>query len=228
MQRGDAGAQRARVARGGAYFGSIRDRSAVARSVQFAEPRRRWRPFRRGDPVNLRPFSVALLLPAFAVACAVQPASSTDSAPAPAAPSVAPSDLQPQVDALARSIATHDVAAFDGLASKELAARVEERGAGSAAFLEKLGASLRVTFALGEGEVPAFEVADAVAEGEAVKVTLRLHGEELKKPFYFVREDGALKLNLAPRASTNRRPRGRSSARTTTRSTTSTPAAWRR
>ncbi|CAN5909030.1 hypothetical protein BH11MYX4_BH11MYX4_56920 [soil metagenome] len=143
----------------------------------------------------------ALLLSTLAVGCASQTSESLEESASP--PATAPvgqstSELQQQVNAFTQAVFARDVQALSGIVSSEVHARAGQRGMDVGAFLERQRAAIMRTFDLKEGEVPQFEVAEALAEGDAVRVTLRLRGEELKKPFYFVRESGALRLNIAP------------------------------
>jgi len=113
-----------------------------------------------------------------------------------------------RADAFTKAVFAHDVATLSGIVSSEIHARGEQRGIKIESFLERQQKAIVSTFDLKEGEVPAFEVAEAVAEGDATRVTLRFRGEDLKKPFYFVREGGALKLNIAPPGFAKAKPQG--------------------
>lgn len=106
--------------------------------------------------------------------------------------------VQVLVDEYVGSLVRHDVATLEKIVSSEIRARSTERRIDLPSFLEKQRAAMMRTFDLAEGEQPVFEVTEVADEGEAVRVTLALRGDELKKPFYFVREDGGLKLNIAP------------------------------
>jgi hypothetical protein len=104
--------------------------------------------------------------------------------------------IQAQIDAFTRSIVEHDVDAFAAIVSSEVLKRTAERGIGPSAFMEKQRTAILRTFRLTDGERPAFEVAEALLQGNVVRVILRFRGKELEKPLYFVREDGSLKLNF--------------------------------
>ena len=140
-------------------------------------------------------FVLSLMTAVLSVACAVEPQSH-----APPATQTTPTiaELQVQMDAFTTAIAARDVASLEAIVSNEVATRAVQRGIDLPAFLEKQRMAIMHTFNLGEGERAEIEVADVVSEGEAVRVTLRLHGEDLKKPFYFVLENGAYKLSIAP------------------------------
>ena len=150
------------------------------------------------------------LLSTVAVGCAAQSeGAAEETAPPPAAPVAQDkSELQLQIDAFTKAVFAHDVTALSGIVSSEIHARGAQRGMTIESFLERQRKAIVSTFALKEGEIPQFEVAEALPEGDATRVTLRLRGEELKKPFYFVREDGALKLNIAPPGFAKAQPQG--------------------
>jgi hypothetical protein len=144
---------------------------------------------------------VALLVSTALVGCAAESEESAKTADAPAA--AAPigqstAELQAQIDGFTKAVVERDAAALSGIVSKEIHARIGERGTDLGGFLEKQRSTLMRTFSLAEGERPAFEIAEVLPEGDAVRVTLRFRGEDLKKPFYFVRENGALRVNIAP------------------------------
>lgn len=147
-----------------------------------------------------------LLFALLAVGCAAQSGEPVDSpsegesanAPVASTPAPAREEVQASIDAFSRAVAERDVTALSAVLSSEVQARAVERHIELPVFLEKQRAAIARTFSLPEGERAAFEVAEIAAEGDAARVTLRLRGEELKKPFYFVREGGALKLNIQP------------------------------
>lgn len=153
--------------------------------------------------------AAALLLSTVAVGCASQTSDLPEES-APPAPAVAESksELQQQIDAFTKAVFAHDVPTLSGIVSSEIHARGEQRGMKIEGFLERQKKAIVSTFDLKEGEIPAFEVAEAIPEGDATRVTLRFRGEELKKPFYFVREEGALKLNIAPPGFAKAKPDG--------------------
>jgi hypothetical protein len=118
----------------------------------------------------------------------------------PAAPenAVSTAALQTEIDRFTDVLLRHDTKGLETMMSSELVARGAERHIGLDRFLEKQRAAMVSTFDLKEGERPSFVVKEATSEGDAVRVSLELRGEPLKKPFYFVRESGELKLNIAP------------------------------
>lgn len=127
-------------------------------------------------------------------------------ATAPAASLAA--DVQGRVDALTNAIFAGDAAALSAILSSEALDQSAARGWPLTDFLEKQRTAIGSTFGLGEGERPAFAVADVLAEGDAVRVTLRFRGETLAKPFYFVREQGVLKFNFGPPGFSKQAPAG--------------------
>jgi len=153
-------------------------------------------------------FVVAVLLfSTVAAGCAAQ---TSDSASEEGAPELLEnkSELQQQVDAFTKAVFAHDVTTLSGIVSSEIHARGAQRGMKIESFLERQKKAIVTTFDLTEGEVPSFEVADAIPEGDATRVTLRFRGIVLKKPFYFVREEGVLKLNIAPPGFAKAQPQG--------------------
>jgi hypothetical protein len=139
---------------------------------------------------------IALSFSTVAVGCAsVAPVESATESP-PVGQSNA--ELEAQVTVFTKAVFERDPVALSAVVSSEIHARLVERGMDLAAFIEKQRSAIASTFELADGERPAFEVAGVVPEGDAVRVTLRFRGEDLKKPFYFVREAGALKINIAP------------------------------
>jgi hypothetical protein len=106
--------------------------------------------------------------------------------------------LQIEIDRFTDALLGHDTKTLETMMSSELVARGAERHIGLDRFLEKQRAAMISTFDLKDGERPSFVVKEVTPEGDAVRVSLELRGEPLKKPFYFVRESGELKLNIAP------------------------------
>lgn len=152
---------------------------------------------------------VMALFSAFAVGCAApSEGPSEETAPTSAAVAESKSELQLQIDAFTNAVFTHDVTALSGIVSGEIHARGTQRGMTIETFLDRQKKAIVSTFELKEGEIPQFEVAEAIPDGDGTRVTLRFRGEDLKKPFYFVREDGALKLNIAPPGFSRLQPQG--------------------
>jgi hypothetical protein len=144
--------------------------------------------------------TLAALLPlvgTLTVACAA-PAGVEDAPAAEPETAVSTAALQIEIDRFTEVLLSHDTKALETMMSSELAARGAERNIGLDRVLEKQRAAMISTFDLKEGERPSFVVKEATPEGDAVRVSLELRGEPLKKPFYFVRESGQLKLNIAP------------------------------
>ncbi|MGZ8884585.1 MAG: hypothetical protein ACXW0U_06690 [Halobacteriota archaeon] len=142
---------------------------------------------------------VSVLVSALVIGCAhtshghpLEPSSGA----APVA--VRAAEVQVQIDAFTQSIVERDASALSEVVSSEVLARTAERGIDLPTFLEKQRMAIARTFSLADGERPVFEVAEVLSQGDAVRVTLRFRGEEIEKPFYFVREGGALKLNFGP------------------------------
>jgi hypothetical protein len=148
-----------------------------------------------------------LLVSAIAIGHAAQPADiERPSQSVRAEPSA--SELQSRIETYTRSIFDHDVRGFSGVVSSEVLAWVAKRGIDLPTFLEKEHNAIVRTFGLAVQERPIFEVAEALPMGDTVRVNLRFHGEELPKPFYFTRENGALKINIAPPGFSRAAPRG--------------------
>lgn len=142
-----------------------------------------------------------LLAPAIAAltfACSSgSPSAEPDVAPpvgVTAAPTAA--DLQPTVDVIARAVFTRDVAAFDGSLSNEVHAQMSAKGYDAATFLDKQRGALQRTLRLAENDHTNLLVTGVETEGDAFRVTLRAQDKDLAKALYFVREDGAYKLNF--------------------------------
>jgi hypothetical protein len=117
-------------------------------------------------------------------------------------------EVQERVDALTRSIFERDLSTFSELLSNEVHQRSIERGVELHKLLEKQRAAITRTFALAEGETPEFEVAGIAGGCDAMRVTLNFRGETIVKAFYFVREDGILRFNLAPPGFSKTPPNG--------------------
>lgn len=134
------------------------------------------------------------------MACAVPSATESEGAQA----QVAPNDVallaavRAKVGAYARALVEQDVAAMEKLVSSEVTQHTAARGMDMAKLLEKQRNALMNTLKPAAGQTPSLEVVAAVEEGDAVRATLSYQGEELKKPFYLVRENGELKVNTAP------------------------------
>lgn len=105
--------------------------------------------------------------------------------------------VQATIDAYVSSVVDRQLEPLSSIVSDEILTHGTKRGIELETFLERQRASLFRTFQLSEDARPRFEVADVVAEGQILRVTLRFRGETLKKPFYLVREAGELKLNIA-------------------------------
>jgi hypothetical protein len=116
-------------------------------------------------------------------------------------------EVQRQVDTLARSINENDVSGLSDVLSSEVFARIDDE-LDLQAFLAEHRAAIARTFSLGEGERVTFEVVEALPQGDAVRVTLRFRGEDLRKPFYFVRENGTLLMNFGPPGFSKVPPKG--------------------
>lgn len=153
---------------------------------------------------------VTALLSTIAVGCAAQSEGTAEETAPPLAAPVAQSksELQQHIDTFTKAVFEHDVTALSDIVSSEIHARGTQRGMTIESFLERQKKAIVSTFELKDGEIPQFEVAEAVADGDATRVTLRFRGEDLKKPFYFVREEGALKLNIAPPGFAKAKPDG--------------------
>jgi hypothetical protein len=117
-------------------------------------------------------------------------------------------DFQRDMDELSRALVERDVGAFEGMVSSEVMERGAERGIDPPTLLEKQRGALMRTFDLEEGAFPDLEVVDVEEQGDAVRVTLALEGQDLEKPFYFVREHGEYLLNIAPPGFSKAAPEG--------------------
>jgi len=152
--------------------------------------------------------TISVLVATLAIGRAAEPADTQEPSAEAAPAAVGAAEVQRQIDAFTQSIVERDVGALSVVVSSEVLARTAERGIDLLTFLEKQRTAIARTFSLAEGERPAFEVAEVLPQGDAVGVTLRFRGEKIEKPFYFVREGGALKLNFAPPGFTRAAPEG--------------------
>jgi hypothetical protein len=141
--------------------------------------------------------AIVPLVGTLTLACAA-PADEETAPPAESETAVSTAALQLEVDRFTDVLLRHDTKTLETMISSELVARGVERHISLDRFLEKQRAAMMSTFDLKEGERPSFIVTEAASEGDAVRVSMELRGEALKKPFYFVRENGQLKLNIAP------------------------------
>ena len=134
------------------------------------------------------------------MACAVPAASDGDQAEKPAAKSdgALKAEARKKVDVYVHALIDRDVAALEKLVSKEVVDHTAARGMDLTQLLGKQRSALVNTLHVKEGELPQIDVVDAVEDGDAIRATLSFQGEELKKPFYLVREGGELKVNAAP------------------------------
>jgi hypothetical protein len=142
-------------------------------------------------------------------ACAVPAASESEGTAAPVAadPALA-SAVRAKVDAYEGALIDRDVAAVERLVSTEVVEHTAARGMDLAKFVEKQRNALVNTLQVKEGERPKIDVVAVAEEGDAVRATLAVAGEELKKPFYLVRENGELKVNAAPPGFSKSAPEG--------------------
>jgi hypothetical protein len=106
--------------------------------------------------------------------------------------------IQDTFDTFTRAILDGDENAFAGVVSEEVLARSANRGIKISKLLRKQRKAIALTFGLAEGVRPRFEVDEILVQGDVARVTVRFRGEELKKPFYFVREGDGFKLNILP------------------------------
>lgn len=141
------------------------------------------------------------------IGCAA-PSDVENASPAEPEAQVSASALQAEIDRFTEVVLAHDTATLETMISSELVHRGDERHISLDRFLEKQRKAMLSTFDLKEGERPAFVVKDVAVEGDAIRVSLELAGEPLKKPFYFVREEGQIKLNIAPPGFSKRAPDG--------------------
>ena len=128
------------------------------------------------------------------------PAAGAETLPPPpgAASAELRADVQRQVDAFINAILDDDQAAFAGVVSGEVLERGAQRDIDLGRLLQKKRGSLQRTFRLAKGERPSFQVDEVLVQGDVLRVTLRHRGQELSKPFYFVREKDGFKLNILP------------------------------
>jgi hypothetical protein len=128
------------------------------------------------------------------------PAQSANTQPPPpgAASAELRADVQRQIDAFINAILDDDQRAFAGVVTGEVLERGVQRGIDLPRLLEKQRGALTRTFRLAKGERPTFQVDEVLVQGDVLRVTLRHRGQELTKPFYFVREGDGFKLSILP------------------------------
>jgi hypothetical protein len=144
---------------------------------------------------------LALLLPvalSTLVACAVPSASDGDGAPPATERQPLMMEARAKVDAFATALFDRDVAALETLVSTEVREHTAARGMELSTFIEKQRNALVSTLQLKEGERAQIDVVAVVEDGDAIRATLAVKGKELEKPFYLVRENGELAVNVAP------------------------------
>jgi hypothetical protein len=114
------------------------------------------------------------------------------------------------VNRYATALFNHDVPAMDELLASEVLGRMKTYQGGLEGFVEQQRRMMIRSFkgmetaGLGAG----FTVTTITKQEGMVAARLSRNGVELFRPFHFVLEDGAYKLNIAPKGFTNRLPGG--------------------
>ena len=106
--------------------------------------------------------------------------------------------VQATFDAFTRAILDGDENAFAAVVSEEVLTRSAHRNIKLSKLLSKQRKAIALTFGLKAGVRPRFEVDEILVQGDVARVTVRYRGEELKKPFYLVREGDRFKVNILP------------------------------
>lgn len=113
-------------------------------------------------------------------------------------------ELRQALGSYAQALQSNDAATVEKLLSAERRARIDEReqGADSASNLQSFVSRERrkLTRSVGTLKAPreSFTVtsAEVLADGSVAAIEVAVNGQQLPKPFYFVQEDGAYKLNI--------------------------------
>jgi len=119
---------------------------------------------------------------------------------APPEPGAEPKQqLEETVNVYARALQDRDHRALEGLLSREVRERLGRYEGGMNRFVEKQRAVMLKTFTMMDAVRMAdrFLVSAVDPQGDTAAVSLSYAGQEIPRPFYFVREDGRWALNLA-------------------------------
>jgi len=133
-----------------------------------------------------------------AAACGGQPSGSGSDATSQDVEALK-AELQSNFNAYAQAVSDRDLDLLTTLTSTEIHERANSIGMGMAGFAEKMRNSMFSTLTSMSDQAPVgnqFTIENVQVEGNAVRVEVAHNGENIGKPFYFVKEEGAYKLNL--------------------------------
>jgi hypothetical protein len=107
-------------------------------------------------------------------------------------------ELEGKLNSYAQAVVDRDVDALKGLMSAEVLGQIDAKGMDMGAFADKMSGSMLRTFdtMTSNSDLGWFSVESVRIEGNAVRIEVSRQGETLKKPFYFVDDQGEYKLNL--------------------------------
>src|SRR4051794_11694783 len=137
--------------------------------------------------------TIGILAATLATACDAPP----ESASKPADP--LQQQLEEAVNVYARAVQSRDHGALKAMLSKEVLGRLGRFEGGMDRFVEKQRGAMLKTFTMMDSVKMAdrFTVTGLNLQADTAAVTLTYAGQEVPRPFYFVKEDGRWALNVA-------------------------------